>query len=112
MEKPFASFIVPNGPAIVTILQPRDFSTFKDYSLKVFCPFLSTQLEACEKTDIIWDRYFKNTLKAKARKKRGSRVRRRVQHASKIPGNWQAFLRADENKEELFEFLAAESVKM
>ena len=36
MEKPFASCIVLDGPAIVNILQPRDCSTFKDYSLKVF----------------------------------------------------------------------------
>ena len=85
---------------------------FKDYSLKVFCSFLSTQLEACERIDVIWDRYFKNTLKAKVRKTRVSGVRCRVQHDSKIPGNWQAFLPVDENKEELFEFLATESVNM
>ena len=95
MEKPFASCIVLDGPAIVNILQPRDCSTFQDYSLKVVCPFLLTQVEACERNDIIWGRYSKNTLKAKARKKWGSGVRRRVQH---------------ENKEELFEFLATESV--
>ena len=112
MEKPFASCIVLDGPAMVNILQPRDCSTFKDYSWKVFCPFLSTQLEACERIDIIWDRYFKNTLKAKVRKKRGSGVRRRVHHDSKIPGNWQAFLCVDENKEELFEFLTTELVNM
>ena len=56
MEKPFASRIELDGPAIVNILEPRDCSTFKDYSLKVLCPFLSTQLEACERIDIIWDR--------------------------------------------------------
>ena len=112
MVKTFASCIVLDGPAIVNILQPRDCSTFKDYSLKVFCPFLSTQLEACERIDIISDRYFKNTLKTKARKKRGSGVRRRVPRDSKIPGNWQAFLRVDESKEELFKLLATESVNM
>ena len=112
MEKPFASCIVLDGPAIVNTLQPKDCSTFKDYSLKVFCPLLSTQLEACERIDIIWDRYFKNTLQAKARKKRGSGVRRRIQHDSKIPGNLQPFLRVDESKEKLFEFLATESVNM
>ena len=108
MEKPFASCIVLDGPAIVNILQPRDCSTFKDYSLRVFFPFPLTRLETCERIDIIRDRYFKNTLKAKVRKKRGSGVCRRVQRDSKIPGNWQAFLGLDEKKEELFEFLATE----
>jgi len=46
------------------------------------------------------------SLKAVTRSKRGSGVRRRVEPASTIPGNWQVFLRIDENKTELFSFLA------
>ena len=46
------------------------------------------------------------SLKADARSKRGKEVRRRVESSSAVPGNWQAFLRIDENKTELFSFLA------
>ena len=56
--------------------------------------------------DIVWDRYVTESLKAVTRSKRGSGVRRHVEPASTIPGNWQAFLRIDENKTELFSFLA------
>ena len=38
------------------------------------------------------------SLKADARSKRGKGVRRRVESSSAVPGNWQAFLRIDENK--------------
>ena len=46
------------------------------------------------------------SLKADARSKRGKGVRRHVEQSSAVPGNWQAFLRIDENKTELFSFLA------
>ena len=36
------------------------------------------------------------------RERRGRGVRRRVMSGSTIPGNWQTFLRTDENKTELF----------
>ena len=38
------------------------------------------------------------------RERRGQGVRRRVMSGSTIPGNWQTFLRTDENKTELFAF--------
>ena len=46
------------------------------------------------------------SLKAVTGSKRGSGVRRCVEPDSTIPGNWQAFVRIDENKTELFSFLA------
>ena len=47
-----------------------------------------------------------DNLKVETRTKRGRGIRRRVEPSSSIPGNWQAFLRIDENKVELFSFLA------
>ena len=41
----------------------------------------------------------------------GKRISRRVLPTTKIPGNWQSFLRLDENKSELFGFLANEVTK-
>ena len=51
------------------------------------------------------DEYIANSLKATTRRKRGQGARRRVQANSQIPRNWQQFLRNDENKRELFQFL-------
>ena len=38
-------------------------------------------------------------------------IRRRVLPTTEIPGNWQSFLRLDENERELFGFLANEVTK-
>ena len=56
--------------------------------------------------DIVWDKYLPESLKADACSKRGKGARRRVESSSAVPGNWQALLRIDENKTELFSFLA------
>ena len=47
------------------------------------------------------DRIFEMT-----RSKRGKGVRRRVDPETRLPTNWQAFLRIDSNKAELFSYLA------
>ena len=47
---------------------------------------------------MVWDRYYCNSLKATARASRGLAIRRLV--------GWQAFLRSDLNKTELFRFLS------
>ena len=47
-------------------------------------------------------RVFQNEPEIGTREQRGSGLRRRVTFATKIPGNWAAFLRVDLNKQELF----------
>ena len=49
-------------------------------------------------------------MKTDARNKRGKGIRRRVEHSSTLPGNWQEFLQINDNKNELFSFLAMSSV--
>ena len=56
--------------------------------------------------DVVWDRYLPGSLKDSARSKRGKGIRRRVRADTRIPGDWTVFLRIDENKEELFFYLA------
>ena len=46
------------------------------------------------------------------REKRGKGVRRRVEPSSAVLGNWQEFLRIDENKEELLSFLATSVISI
>ena len=69
-------------------------------------PISADQLEAVKRIDVVWDVYIADSLKATARDKRGKGIRRRVEGRNSLPRNWQMFLRVDENKAELFEFLA------
>ena len=58
------------------------------------------------RVDVVWDEYMPDSSKTDTRTKRGRGIRRRVEPSSSIPGNWQPFLRIDENNAELFSFLA------
>ena len=60
----------------------------------------------------LFEEYLLNSLNATARGKHGKGVRRRLTPGSKLPGNWEASLRLDENKEELFEFLGELSITL
>ena len=71
----------------------------------VFLPYITSQLQHAIRVDVVWDEYMPDSLKADTRTKRGKGIRRRVEPSSAIPGNWQAFLRIDENKVDLFSFL-------
>lgn len=105
-EIPSIEVIILDGAAIVHMLKPGASRTFEDYSKKVFLPYIKSQLQVVRRVDIVWDRYFPDSLKGTTRNKRGKGVRRRVKPDSRIPGNWGDFLRVDENKKELFDYIA------
>ena len=60
------------------------------------------------RVDIVWDENVPNSLKT--REKPGTS--RRVQPETKIPRKWKAFLWIDENKMELFAFLAQQCIQI
>ena len=80
--------------------------TFLDFANQQFLPYIKSHLQHANRVDIIWDRYFPDSLKTETRLKRGKGGNRRVEPATRVPGNWYEFLRLKENKEELFAFLA------
>lgn len=80
--------------------------TFKEYATKVFIPFVKSPSQNVSRVDFVWDVYLDNSLKATTRNSRGAGARRRVAANTAFPGSWQQFLRVDENKNELFRFLA------
>ena len=90
--------IILDGAAVVNFLKPHVSSTFDDYAHKVFLPYVLSQVNRANRVDIVWDRYFNNSLKSQTRSKRGKGIRRRVEASSSLPGNWQEFLRIDANK--------------
>ena len=55
---------------------------------------------------MVWDVYLPDSLKGTTRQKRGKGFRRRVSPSITIPKSWKDFLRVDDNKTELFKFLA------
>ena len=100
---------VLDGPAIVHMLKVTDRkpSTFKDYFLDVFNPYIQNKLESSKEVLIAFDVYFENSLKAGERRRRGAGGRAfQVGLQTPIPKDWHDFLRNDKNKEGLFFFLA------
>ena len=112
VEWPSVKAFLLDCAAIVNMLSPGPSKTFMEYSQGVFLPFVKSQLQHVLRVDVVWDIYIADNLKTTTRNKRGKGIRRRVKPDSKIPGNWVAFLRVDENKEELFHFLADQLVSV
>ena len=106
VASPHVEVIILDGAAITNMLAPGGTKTFSDYATQVFLPYITSQLQHAIRVDVVWDEYMPDSLKADTRTKRGRGIRRRVEPSSSIPRNWQAFLRIDENKVELFSFLA------
>ena len=58
------------------------------------------------RTDIVFDVYRPTSLKAETRSKCGQGARRRVTDKGRLPPVWRSFFRNNDNKTELFNFLA------
>ena len=58
------------------------------------------------RVDVVWDVYKEDSLKTQTRQNRGYGSRLRVESNTKVPANWNSFLRCDENKTSLFQYLA------
>ena len=56
--------------------------------------------------DVIWDRYFSDSIKGAMREKRGKGIRMKVASKNKIPGNWRGFYVAMAAKKSLFNFFS------
>lgn len=100
-EAPSVDALVLDGAALVNMLKPRGSKTFEDYFRDIFKPYIQIQLHSVRRIDIIWDEYSTDSLKSSERTRRGKGIRRRVLSDSNVPGNWESFLRVDENKKEI-----------
>lgn len=97
---------VLDGAVIVQMLRPVGCKTFDDYKNKIFMPHIMSLLKKCNRVDIVFDVYKSDSLKLTTREHRGRGIRTKVSSNTKMPTNWQEFLRVDDNKSELFHFLA------
>lgn len=103
---PHTDVLLLDGAAIVHMLEPGTAKTFKDYCQDVFIPYLLNKLQNVKRLDIVWDIYKADSLKSMTRDIRGHGTRRRVADNTEIPKSWKQFLRVDDNKSELFRYLA------
>ncbi|KAJ8415665.1 hypothetical protein AAFF_G00402220 [Aldrovandia affinis] len=85
---------------------PTEFKGVQEYAMLDVLPTIQAYSTKYKRTDIVFDVYRPSSLKAETRSKRGRGVRRRVTGKGKIPSNWRNFLRENDNKAELFNFLA------
>lgn len=104
--RPATTAAVLDGAVLVQMLRPGSSVTIGQYFSNVFEPYILLWFERNDRVDVVWDIYTKTSLKSGTREQRGTGARRRVTLATKVPGNWAAFLRVDLNKQELFVELA------
>jgi hypothetical protein len=102
-KEPEADAIIIDGSALVNTLPPQSSKTFEDYAMLDVLPTIYPYSSKYPRTDIV---YLASSLKAETRSKRGSGARRKVTANVKVPQNWRSFLRDNDNKTELFHFLA------
>jgi hypothetical protein len=84
----------------------RKHQTFGDYAQKDFIGKFKSYSKGYRRTDVVVDTYHDGSIKSHARMKRGNGSRRRVTREGKVPKNWPNFLQNEENKEELYPFIA------
>ena len=77
-----------DGAATVNMLRPGTSRNFQEYANNVFIPYILRELSSTLRVDVVWDRYFDDSLKNGTRSKRGPGERTRVSPSTKIPPGW------------------------
>ena len=107
LQSPPVTAKILDGAAIVQMTPPESATTFGQYA-QVFAENILKELKSdtLRRIDVVFDRYFPDSLKSDTREKRGTGARIAVKATTPICKNWRQFLRVSENKEELFSLLA------
>ena len=88
------------------------FKYIQEYSQGVFIPRVKGLLKNAQRIDVVWDTYIPDSLKATTRSKRGKGYAGVRYLTQKSQASWLAFLRIDENKQELFDYLTEKLAMM
>lgn len=110
-SQPDTTCAILDGPPIVHIVKKRTSTTFGEYAHLNFIPYIRREYEIHQRIDLVFDVYKDDSLKAFLRQERGTGMRQKVQPNIILPKNWESFLKVDDNKSELFKFLAIETTK-
>ena len=87
-----------DGAALVRALTLATSATFSKYAEKVFIPFVVSQLQSCDRVDIVGDSDRADSLKEATREKRGKGKTKKVADNTKLPRHWTNFLKDPSNK--------------
>jgi len=112
-DAPAVDAKILEGSVIVHQLKPKAGTNFGQYAADVFCPYIMKQFDNCtRRIDVVFDTYKADSLKEATRLKRGKTDYRSLigSRTPTPPKNWENFLQNDDNKTQLFAFLAAEIV--
>ena len=66
-----------DGAVLVHALPSGTFARFSEYPEKVLIPFAVSQLQSCERVDVVWGCYRADSLKEATREKRGKGKRKK-----------------------------------
>ncbi|KAJ8340119.1 hypothetical protein SKAU_G00347520 [Synaphobranchus kaupii] len=105
-QEPDTDVIIIDGSALVHTLPPKRSKTFEDYAALDVLPTIHAYAMKYKSTHVVFDVYNPSSLKMETRSKRGQGGRRKVTNKNKVPSNWRNFLRHNDNKTDLFHFLA------
>ena len=97
------------GLQLCILIRPGACRIFEEYSLHMFLPYISSQLEIVSRVGIVWDRYLTHSLEQSTRDRRKhscTTQRQRVVAGAPIPAKWEAFPRKDELFRYLFRYLS------
>ena len=112
-ERPVApTGIIIDASFLIQTLKPGTAKTVGEYIDNVIISYLRAQLLIYKRVDIVFDVYLKKSLKDGVRKIRGDGEKKRVRLTTKIPKNFQSFLRVNENKTELNHLIARNVAQM
>ena len=103
---PTVDSLVIDGASLVYSKQPGQSRTFDDYANDIILPHIKSLAQSHLRVDVVFDVYYVDSLKGETRRKCGIGSRRKVTGNTRPPKSWNTFLRCDENKTELFGFLA------
>ena len=108
-----ATVVILDMTAVIHIIKPQRARIFGEYTQMQLLPYMQSQMtENTPRVDAIWDTYQEASLQSQTRAKRGETSSRRTRVSAKIPipkgVEWQKFLKDNQNKDELFQFIGQE----
>ena len=74
------------------MLKPSIVKTFNDYDHVIFIPYMTRKFESVSRVDLVWDRYWSDSLKAATRAMHVTGIQRRVVGDAAIPRNGKTLL--------------------
>ena len=110
-NRPNATCTIIDGTALIRKMKPGLATTIKEYIDNILSPNILSHFSYASRVDLVFDRYFQNSVKNATRDGRGTGKRRKVGLDIKIPTNWKEFLSCAENKKELFPLVSRRLVE-